>query len=150
MVKLSLFQIRSLPRNRRDHRSGVVAFYVAVARKTHAMCALGHGLVESVRSVLFTTPMGEHYERRSLGITSNLVFSEWEKVLASPMTTAAAMDRIVHHSVILKFDLPSYRINAVQNRRTEEESDRPKCLTRISRSSISTWPLHRLSPRGVP
>ena len=36
---------------------------------------------------------------------------------------AAAIDRIVHHSVILEFDVTSYRTNAAQNRRTEEESD---------------------------
>lgn len=52
-------------------------------------------------------------ERRSLGITSNLVFSEREKVFANPMATAAAIDRIVHHSVILEFDLPSYRTDPV-------------------------------------
>ena len=38
----------------------------------------------------------------------------------------SAIDRIVHHSVILEFDLPSYRTNAAQNRRTEDESDRPE------------------------
>ena len=124
MVKLSLFQIRSLPRNRRDHRSGVVAFYVAVARKTHAMRAIGYMLVESVRSVWFTTPIAEHYEPRALGINSNLVFSEWDKVFANPMAAAAAIDRIVHHSVILEFDVPSYRINAAQNRQIDRESDR--------------------------
>ena len=61
-----------------------------------------------------------------LTVTSNLVFSEWEKVFANPMATAAAIDRIVHHSAILEFDLPSYRTNAAQNRLTEEESDRQK------------------------
>ena len=75
--------------------------------------------------VLFTL-IAERYERRSLVVTSNLVFSEWEKVFANPMATAAAIDRIVHHSVILEFDVPSYRTNAAQNRRTEEESDRQK------------------------
>ena len=59
------------------------------------------------RPVLFTM-IAERYERRSLGITSNLVFSEWEKIFANPMATAAAIDRIVHHSVILEFDLPSF------------------------------------------
>ena len=65
--------------------------------------------------MLFTL-IAERYERRSLGITSNLVFSEWEKVFANPMATTAAIDRIVHHSVILEFDLPSYRTDAAQNR----------------------------------
>ena len=52
--------------------------------------------------------------------------SEWEKVFANPMATAAATDRIVHHSVILEFDLPSYRTNAAKDRRSEEEPDRPE------------------------
>ena len=59
---------------------------------------LPQGAEES--EVLFTL-IAERYERRSLGITSNMVFSEWEKVFANPMATAAAIDRIVHHSVIL-------------------------------------------------
>jgi DNA replication protein DnaC len=51
-----------------------------------------------------------------LGITSNLVFSEWERIFANPMATAAAIDRVVHHSVILEFDVPSYRTDAAQQR----------------------------------
>lgn len=52
--------------------------------------------------VLFTL-VSERYERRSLMITSNLVFSEWERIFRNAMATAAAIDRIVHHSVILEF-----------------------------------------------
>lgn len=58
--------------------------------------------------VLFTL-MAERYERRSMLITSNLVFSEWDRIFRNPMTTAAAIDRLVHHSVILEFNVPSYR-----------------------------------------
>ena len=61
---------------------------------------------------MFFTLIAERYERRSLGITSNLVFSEWERIFANPMATAAAIDRVVHHSVILEFDVPSYRTDA--------------------------------------
>ena len=84
--------------------------------------------------VLFTL-IAERYERRSLGITSNLVFSEWEKIFANPMATAAAIDRIVHHSVILEFNVPSYRTSEAQGRQLEErqlqatitpDPDRPK------------------------
>ena len=82
---------------------------------------LPQGAEES--EVLFTL-IAERYERRSLGITSNLVFSEWEKVFANPMATAAAIDRIVHHSVILEFDLPSYRTNPAQSRQAEKLSHR--------------------------
>lgn len=58
--------------------------------------------------VLFTL-LAERYERRSLLITSNLVFSAWDRIFKNPMTTAAAIDRLVHHSTILEFDVPSYR-----------------------------------------
>ena len=47
--------------------------------------------------VLFTL-LAERYERRSVIITSNLVFSQWEQIFKDPMTTAAAIDRVVHHS----------------------------------------------------
>ncbi len=58
--------------------------------------------------VLFTL-IAERYERRSLILTSNMVFSQWEEIFQSPMATAAAIDRIVHHSVIAEFDVSSYR-----------------------------------------
>ena len=58
--------------------------------------------------VLFTL-MAERYERRSMMITSNLVFSKWDRIFKDPMTTAAAIDRLVHHSAVLEFDVTSYR-----------------------------------------
>lgn len=51
--------------------------------------------------VLFTL-MAERYERRSLIITSNLVFSEWDRIFKTPMATAAAIDRLVHHATIIE------------------------------------------------
>lgn len=59
--------------------------------------------------VLFTF-LSERYERKSLMITSNLVFSEWDKIFKDPLTTAAAIDRLVHHSIILELDGESYRM----------------------------------------
>lgn len=59
--------------------------------------------------VLFTF-LAERYERRSVLITTNLVFSEWDRIFHDPMTTMAAIDRVVHHSVILDMmGLDSYR-----------------------------------------
>ena len=52
--------------------------------------------------VLFTL-LAERYERRSVIVTSNLVFSEWGRIFKNPMTTAAAVDRLVHHATILEF-----------------------------------------------
>ena len=152
----------------------VLAFGLPGTGKTHALCALGHRLVETGHSVLFTpayrlvqellaakrdldlprrlrrldnfdflllddlgylpqgteesevlfTLIAERYERRSLGITSNLVFSEWERIFANPMATAAAIDRVVHHSVILEFDVPSFRTDAAQQRGQDKEVNR--------------------------
>lgn len=56
--------------------------------------------------VLFTL-LAERYERRSVMITTNLVFSKWEQIFKDPMTTAAAVDRLVHHSVILELSMKS-------------------------------------------
>jgi len=65
--------------------------------------------------VLFTL-LAERYERRSVMITSNLVFSQWDKIFKDPMTTAAAIDRLVHHSTILEMTGDSYRIDSARGR----------------------------------
>jgi DNA replication protein DnaC len=59
--------------------------------------------------VLFTL-LAERYERGSVLLTSNLPFSQWERIFKDPMTTAAAIDRLVHHSIILELNLTSYRL----------------------------------------
>ncbi len=63
--------------------------------------------------VLFTL-LAHRYEHRSVLLTSNLVFSQWEQIFKDPMTTAAAIDRVVHHSVILELNVESYRMAAAQ------------------------------------
>ena len=63
--------------------------------------------------VLFTL-LADRYERSSIVITSNLPFSKWEQIFKDPMTTAAAIDRLVHHSVILELNLSSYRLEQSQ------------------------------------
>lgn len=65
--------------------------------------------------VLFTF-LAERYERRSVVITSNLVFSEWNKIFQDPMTTACAIDRLVHHAVILELSGSSYRAEIAKHR----------------------------------
>ena len=66
--------------------------------------------------VLFTL-LAERYELGSVMLTSNLPFSKWEQIFKDPMTTAAAIDRLVHHSVILELNMPSYRMKAAQGRK---------------------------------
>jgi len=68
--------------------------------------------------VLFTF-LAERYERKSVVITSNLVFSEWNRIFKDPMTTAAAIDRLVHHAVILEMTGPSVRADQALNTQKE-------------------------------
>jgi DNA replication protein DnaC len=70
--------------------------------------------------VLFTF-LAECYERKSLIITSNLVFSQWDKIFKDPMTTAAAIDRLVHHAIILELDGGSYRAKQAKQQKQKGE-----------------------------
>ena len=74
--------------------------------------------------VLFTF-LAERYERQSVMITTNLVFSEWERIFKDPMTTMAAIDRLVHHSIILDMmSVESYRAETANQQHLPEA--RPK------------------------
>jgi DNA replication protein DnaC len=67
--------------------------------------------------VLFTF-LAERYERqKSVMITSNLVFSEWDKIFKNPMTAMAAVDRLVHRGIILEFSGESQRAKAAKERK---------------------------------
>ena len=46
------------------------------------------------------TLLAERYERGSVLLTSNLAFSKWDQIFKDAMTTTAAIDRLVHHSLI--------------------------------------------------
>jgi len=88
-------------------------------RRYHAIMIDDLGYVQQDRDemeVLFTL-LADRYERGSVLLTSNLPFSQWEAIFKDPMTTAAAIDRLVHHCVILELNLPSYRIEHAQRTR---------------------------------
>ena len=72
--------------------------------------------------VLFTL-FAERYERGSVLLTSNLPFSKWERIFKDPMTTAAAIDRLVHHSVILELKISSYRMEHAKARKGKAETE---------------------------
>ena len=65
--------------------------------------------------VLFTL-MSERYEMRSMVITSNLPFSQWDSIFKDQMTTNAAIDRLVHHATILELNASSYRAKCAKNK----------------------------------
>ena len=62
------------------------------------------------------TFLAERYERRSVMLTSHLVFSKWDQIFKDPLTTMAAIDRLVHHAVILEFTGESVRAQKAQVR----------------------------------
>ncbi len=66
--------------------------------------------------VLFNL-LAHRYERGSVMITSNLPLSKWESIFKDPMTTVAAIDRLVHHSVVLELNVSSYRLEESKKRR---------------------------------
>ena len=76
------------------------------------------GYVQHTREEMevFFTLLAHRYERGSMMITSNLPFSQWETLFKDPMTTAAAIDRLIHHCLILEMNLPSYRLEASKKR----------------------------------
>ena len=154
--------------------TNVLAFGLPGVGKSHALCAVGHALVEAGHSVLCApayalvqellgakrdldlpralrkldlyelillddlgyvqqspdeaevlfTLLAERYERRSVMVTSNLVFSQWDRIFRDQMATAAAIDRLVHHAVVLEFDVPSYRTD--RSRRPSPSAPAPR------------------------
>jgi len=85
------------------------------------------GYVQQTREemeVLFTL-LAERYERGSVLVTSNLPFSAWDSIFKDAMTTAAAIDRLVHHSVILELNLPSYRMQHASSTSLSSEAVPP-------------------------
>ncbi len=69
--------------------------------------------------VVFTL-LAERYERDSVLMTSNLAFSKWEGIFKDAMMTAAAIDRLVHHSVIIELNIPSYREEEAKKKQQAE------------------------------
>ncbi len=84
--------------------------------------------------VLFTL-LAERYERRSVVITTNLVFSEWTRIFKDPMTTMAAIDRVVHHAVILDLmGMESYRAKEANGQHGQLTSEAEPLLDKNAES----------------
>lgn len=75
--------------------------------------------------VLFTF-LAERYERRSVMVSTNLVFSKWDQIFKDPMTTMAAIDRLVHHAIILEFDGESIRVPKAKSKDKAGGGTEPK------------------------
>jgi DNA replication protein DnaC len=79
--------------------------------------------------------LAERYERGSVLLSSNLPFSGWEAIFKDPMTTAAAIDRLVHHSVIIELNVPSYRAEQAKKNRTARAADGAEAEAATRRSA---------------
>lgn len=99
--------------------------------------------------VLFTF-LAERYERRSVIITSNLVFSEWDRIFKDPMTTAAAIDRIVHHCVILEMTGPSIRVDQAHAQRATQGGSSPITTDRSTIANPSAATTTSATTPGAP
>jgi len=92
--------------------------------------------------------MAERYERKSILITSNLVISEWDRIFKNPMSTAAAIDRLVHQSTILEFSGRSKRADEAESR-SRATADTPwvrivvasAADTGVGRETTRAWPI---------
>src|SRR5215204_2403259 len=120
-----------------DRAENVLAFGLPGRGKTHYLSAIGHELVYCQQRRVWFTPTYKLVQRlleakrelrletllRKLDlfevISSNLVFSKWEQIFHDPMTAMAAIDRLVHHSVILEFGGESHRSSSKTNPRTD-------------------------------
>ena len=88
--------------------------------------------------VLFTL-LAHRYERRSILLTSNLIFSDWERIFKDPLTTAAAIDRLVHHSVILELNVSSYRMESAKKQSSREPRNE-ETARRSNPGKSADWP----------
>ena len=107
----------------RAKQSLTLARYLKRLRKYDALIIDDIGYVQHDRDemeVLFTL-LADRYERGSVMITSNLPFSQWERIFHDPMVTASAIDRLVHHSVILELNISSYRMEQAKRKEVKEE-----------------------------
>ena len=93
-------------------------------------------------SVLFEL-ISARYERRSMLITANQPFGEWNRIFPDPAMTLAAVDRLVHHATIFEMNVESYRRRAALERRNAGRAGRPPA--RQSKPPPSDAPRHSTS-----
>lgn len=111
-----------------------------LAKLDHLACLIldDIGYVQHDRDemeVLFTL-LAERYERRSVILTTNLVFSDWNRIFKDPMTTMAAIDRVVHHSVILDLmAVESYRAKEAHDQQHGQASLAEEVIVATGKSS---------------
>ena len=84
-------------------------------------------------SVLFEL-ISARYERRSIMITANQPFGEWNKVFPDPAMTPAAVDRLAHHATIFEMNVESYRRRSAME--AKRKRGRPAAYATINNTPL--------------
>jgi DNA replication protein DnaC len=79
-------------------------------------------------SVLFEL-IGARYEHRSMLITANQSFGDWNKVFPDHAMMIAAVDRLIHHSIIFEMNVESYRRRGALDRKTRAATSKTQVVT---------------------
>ena len=85
---------------------------------------IGYLPITKEGAYLFFQLINKRYEKKSTILTTNQVFSKWPEIFGDSVVTAAIVDRLVHHSHIIKINGKSYRIknrNVEINKNEEKE-----------------------------
>jgi len=94
------------------HQRGTLASFMNSLRRVELLVLdeIGFITLHKEAAELIFQVISECYEQKSLIITSNLEFSQWNTVFGNDKLTAAMVDRIIHHSHILVFSGPGHRL----------------------------------------
>ena len=100
------------------HQRGTLNSFMASLRRVELLVLdeIGYITLHKEASELLFQIVSECYEQKSLIITSNLEFSQWNTVFGNDKFTAAMIDRLVHHSHILVFSGPGHRLEESMRR----------------------------------
>ena len=104
------------------NQKGTLNSFLSTLKKVELMVIDEIGFVplhKDTAELLFQV-ISDCYERKSLIITSNLEFSQWNTVFGDNRLTAALIDRLIHHSHILIFSGESYRLSQSMQRQKQK------------------------------
>lgn len=100
------------------HQRGTLNSFMSSLRRVELLVLdeIGYITLHKEASELLFQIVSDCYEQKSLIITSNLEFSQWNAVFGNDKLTAAMIDRLVHHSHILVFSGPGHRLEESMKR----------------------------------
>lgn len=109
------------------NNNGTLNIFLSTLKKVELVVVDEIGFIPLHRDAaeLLFQVISECYEQKSLIITSNLEFSQWNTVFGDNRLTAALIDRLIHHSHIVVFSGESYRLTQSMLRQRTPKGDIP-------------------------